>query len=104
MTYEEFVQHADAFARDHHEPGTLSLRHLQRLASGKPLGALRPATARLLERLLGEPIGALLAPPVSQAANGSEDSTAELRQLLDVARRVDHSTITLLHQQLDAIR
>jgi hypothetical protein len=49
MTYEEFVQYADTYARDNHEAGTLSLRHLQRLVSGRPIGALRPATARLLE-------------------------------------------------------
>ncbi len=104
MTFEEFVQHAEAFARDNHEPGTLSLRHLQRLVSGQPIGALRPATARLLERLFGEPITALLTPPKSTAVNESEDSGAELRQLLAVARRVDRSTIALLHQQLDAIR
>jgi tetratricopeptide (TPR) repeat protein len=105
MTYEEFVHHAEAFARDHHEPGTLSLRHLQRLASGQQNGALRPATARLLEHLLGEPITALLAPPKNTIKNDNEeDSGAELRHLLDTARRVDHSTITLLHRQLDAIR
>ncbi|HET9253982.1 MAG TPA: hypothetical protein VFO16_02125, partial [Pseudonocardiaceae bacterium] len=104
MTYEEFVQHAEGFARDHHESGTLSLRHLQRLASGQLTGALRPATARLLEHLLGEPIAALLAPPKNTAENETEDSGAELRQLLDTARRVDPATITVLHQQLDAIR
>jgi hypothetical protein len=104
MTYEEFVQHAEAFARDHHEPGTLSLRHLQRLVSGQPLGTLRPATARLLEHLFGEPITALLAPPKTTATNDGEDPTTGLRQLLDTARRVDSSTITLLHQQLDTIR
>ena len=103
MTYEEFVQHADTFARDNREPGTLSLRHLQRLVSGRPLGALRPATARLLERLLGEPIATLLAPPKT-VTDKSEDPADELRQLLDAARRVDRSIITLLHQQLDAIR
>jgi tetratricopeptide (TPR) repeat protein len=104
MTFEEFVQHAEAFARDHHEPGTLSLRHLQRLVSGQPIGALRPATARLLEHLFGEPITALLTPPKSVVLNESEDSGAQLRHLLDAARRVDRSTIALLHQQLDAIR
>jgi tetratricopeptide (TPR) repeat protein len=103
LTFEEFVQHAEAFARDNREPGTLSLRHLQRLVSGRPLGALRPATARLLERLLGEPIATLLAPPKTVADDG-ENSASELRQLLDVARRVDRSVITLLHQQLDDIR
>ncbi|MGH3888190.1 MAG: hypothetical protein ACRDSZ_16770 [Pseudonocardiaceae bacterium] len=104
MTFEEFVQRAQIFARDHDESGTLSLRHLQRLVSGQPHGALRPATARLLERILGEPIAALLAPPKITTADEGDDPTSELRHLLDTVRRVDHSTITLLHQQLDAIR
>lgn len=103
MTYEEFVEHAQDFARDNDEPGTLSLRHLQRLVSGRPLGALRPATARLLERIFGEPTVTLLAPPRTVTDDG-ENPTNELRHLLDTARRVDHSVITLLHQQLDAIR
>jgi tetratricopeptide (TPR) repeat protein len=103
MTYEEFVQHAETFARDNHETGTLSVRHLQRLVSGKPVGALRPATARLLEQLLDAPIATLLAPPRTVAAD-NEDPTTELRRLLHAARRIDRSTITLLHQQLDAIR
>ncbi len=102
MTYEEFVQHAETFARDNHEPGTRSLRHLQRLVSGRTQSALRPATARLLEGLLGEPIATLLAPPRIIADDG--EPAGELRQLLDAARRVDRSIITLLHQQLDAIR
>jgi hypothetical protein len=104
MTFEEFVQHVEAFARDCREPGTLSLRHLQRLVTGQPADTLRPATARLLERLLGEPIADLLAPPKTTAEAEGEDPTAELLQLLDTARRVDQSTVTLLHQQLDAIR
>ncbi len=104
MTFEEFVDHAVAFARDHHEPGTLSLRHLQRLVSGQPLGPLRPATARLLEKIFGEPIAALLAPPKTVTTANGDTPASELRQLLDTARRVDGSTIELLHQQLDAIR
>jgi tetratricopeptide (TPR) repeat protein len=104
MTFEEFVEHAAVFACDHHEPGTLSLRHLQRLVSGRPLGALRPATARLLEKIFGEPITALLAPPKTATTSNGDNPASELRQLLDTARRVDRSTIELLHQQLDAIR
>lgn len=102
MTFEEFVHYAEKFARDHREPGTLSLRHLQRLVTGRTLGPPRPATARLLENIFGEPITALLAPP--KTVNESGDAAAELRHMLDNARRIDGSTVALLHQQLDAIR
>ncbi|MGH3941654.1 MAG: hypothetical protein ACRDTG_24095 [Pseudonocardiaceae bacterium] len=104
LTFEEFVEHAEAFARDHREPGTLSLRHLQRLVSGRPPGTLRPANARLLERLFGESISALLAPPKTNSGRNDDDPASELRQLLATARRIDSSTIALLHQQLDTIR
>jgi hypothetical protein len=68
LTLEEFVEFAEQFARENKEAGTLSLRHLQRLISGsrskgKPLGPLRPATARLLENIFGHSIDELLAPP-----------------------------------------
>ncbi|MQA12461.1 MAG: hypothetical protein GEU98_28835, partial [Pseudonocardiaceae bacterium] len=58
----------ETFARDHNEPGTLSRRHLQRLATGhgpngQPPGPVRPATARLLERIFGLGIDELLASP-----------------------------------------
>ncbi|MGH3913847.1 MAG: hypothetical protein ACRDTC_10625 [Pseudonocardiaceae bacterium] len=104
MTFEEFAEHAEAFARDHREPGTLSLRHLQRLVSGRSPGTLRPATARLLERIFGEPISALLAPPKTDSGHDDEDPASELRQHFATARRVDSSTIALLHQQLGTIR
>jgi ADP-ribose pyrophosphatase YjhB (NUDIX family) len=65
QTFEEFVRYAERFAREHHEGGTLSLRHLQRLASGgtQQPSRLRPATARLLERIFAENIETLLSPP-----------------------------------------
>lgn len=67
QTYEEFVEFAEGFAREHGEPGTLSVRHLARLVAGahpdgRPLGPVRPATARLLERIFGLSITELLAP------------------------------------------
>lgn len=67
QTFEEFAEYAERFARDCGEPGTLSLRHLQRLVSGRrtpnaPLGPVRPATARLLERIFNTSIEELLAP------------------------------------------
>ncbi|HEX3779680.1 MAG TPA: transcriptional regulator [Pseudonocardiaceae bacterium] len=69
QTFEEFAEYAETYAREHREPGTLSVRHLQRLAagcrrSGQPLGPVRPATARLLEAIFGLSIDELLAPPV----------------------------------------
>jgi hypothetical protein len=101
LTFEEFVQHAEAFARDHHEPGTLSLRHLQRLVSGQQLGALRPATARLLEHIFGEPISALLAPPKTTTGD-SGNPASELRQLLDVLRRLDRQLgAVVVHDELN---
>ncbi|MEU5262441.1 NUDIX domain-containing protein [Amycolatopsis sp. NPDC021455] len=67
QTFEEFAEFAEKFAREHDEPGTLSVRHLGRLVAGahpdgRPLGAVRPATARLLERIFGLSIDELLAP------------------------------------------
>lgn len=77
QTFEEFVESAELFAREHGEPGTIGVRHLQRLAAGRgpagrPLGALRPATARLLERIFGVSVDELLAAPVVPAAIGQQ--------------------------------
>src|SRR5262249_62152563 len=57
QTFEEYAEYAEQVARDHHEPATLGVRHLERLAAGRrgdgrPLGPVRPATARPLERLI----------------------------------------------------
>ncbi|TDP97939.1 hypothetical protein [Labedaea rhizosphaerae] len=105
-TYEEFTEFAEGFARRNHLPGTLSLRHLLRLAAGRrpdggPLGKPRPATAGLLERIFGVPVADLLRPPSPE----TDDHTAlELRQRLNAARHVDMAVIDLLRQQLDALR
>lgn len=74
QTFEEFAEYAETYARDHREPGTLSVRHLQRLAagcrrSGQPLGPVRPATARLLEAIFGLSIDELLAAPTRVPAS-----------------------------------
>ncbi|RKT55543.1 hypothetical protein C8E97_4213 [Saccharothrix australiensis] len=68
MTLEEFAEYAETFARERGEPGTLGLRHLQRLAagrksSGEPLGPVRAVTARLLESIFQVSIDELLAVP-----------------------------------------
>ena len=81
QTLEKFAEYAENFAREHGEPGTLGVRHLQRLMSGrgpggKPLGPVRPVTARLLERIFGEPIDTLLAEPVESAEAEALTSSA----------------------------
>lgn len=66
QTFEEFAEYVERFARSHGEPGSLSVRHLQRLVAGRrpdgrPLGCPHPATVRLLEQIFGIGIDALLA-------------------------------------------
>lgn len=106
-TLEEFVAFVERFAREHHEPGTLSLRHLARLVAGRtdhgqPLGRPRPATARLFERIFDEPIDSLLRAPAVRT--GDIDEEANLRERLRAARRVDRSTVVALTNQLNATR
>jgi tetratricopeptide (TPR) repeat protein len=107
QTFEEFVEYAERLARDHGEPGSLSVRHLQRLVSGRrsngqPLGRPLPATARLLEHIFGIGIDELLAPPTdSEAFDGP---VAEIRRRLAISSRVDIATVDLLREQLAVIR
>lgn len=108
QTLAEFAEDAERFARSFGEPGTLSVRHLQRLISGRkpdgsPVGRPRPATARLLERMLGFPIDDLLSSPdvVRGPVEAAED---ELRQRLSAARRVNTDVLALLDDQLAAVR
>lgn len=105
QTLEEFITYVEKFRRQHNEPGTLSLRHLERLISGhrgdgRSLGPLRPATARLLESIFGLGIAELLARP---NANGG-DSITEIRQRLSASRQVDVAVIRLFREQLNALR
>lgn len=107
QTLEEFAEFAENFARQHNEPGTLSVRHLKRLASGrteggKPLGPPRAATSRLLERIFGASIDELLSTP--DGIRADDDSETELRERLRAAARVDSSVLRLLHEQLTRIR
>ncbi|MGZ3140524.1 transcriptional regulator [Lentzea chajnantorensis] len=69
LTLEEFVEEAELYAREHQEPGTLGLRHLQRLVAGRrsggePLGQVKASTARLLESMFGATVEVLLSPPM----------------------------------------
>jgi hypothetical protein len=71
QTLEEFAEFLENFAREHGEPATLGIRHLQRLCSGnRSSDSARSATARLLERVFGTPIEQLLAAPEAPEAEG----------------------------------
>src|SRR5690349_19314143 len=101
QTLDEFVNYVETFRREHHETGTLSLRHLERLIAGhrgdgRPLGPIRPATARLLEGIFGLTTDELLAP----AARAECDAAAELQKRVNASRRVDYTVIGLLREQL----
>ncbi|WIY02100.1 hypothetical protein QRX60_50300 [Amycolatopsis mongoliensis] len=97
-TFEEFARFATNFARDCGEPGTLSSRHLKRLASGrgdggKPLGRPQQATVRLLERIFGVSIDELLSSPRERRSSAEDDG--EFRTLLrtsSAATASSHST------------
>ncbi|RDI31863.1 hypothetical protein [Lentzea flaviverrucosa] len=76
LTLEEFVEEAELYAREHREPGTLGLRHLQRLVAGRrsadePLGQVKASTARLLENMFGSTVEVLLSPPMEGSSGGS---------------------------------
>lgn len=107
QTFEEFAAYVETFAREHNEPGTLSVRHLQRLVAGRrsdgrPLGEVHVVTARLLESILGAPIEELLAPPTSATQDQSPEM--ELLQRFHAASQVDDTMVTMLRDQLDVIR
>lgn len=85
QTFEEFAEFAETFASEHDEPGTLSVRHLQRLVTGRQSGeSLRPATVRLLERIFDTSIVELLAAPQKTR----NEVTADPQYLLSYALRV----------------
>jgi hypothetical protein len=107
QTYEEFAEYVEAFAREHKEPGTLGVRHLQRLAAGrglggKPLGRVLPTTARLLEQILGVSIDVLLAAP--PGATSFDESENELQQRIYASSQVDETMLAILADQLNGIR
>jgi hypothetical protein len=121
MTLGEFIQHAEEFARDHGERGTISMRHLQRLISptGRP-ASLRPATRRLLEAIFATSAVELLGPPPradlgeANSQVGAECTSSVVadwqRQAAEVARlvarsaRVDQEALDLLASQVENTR
>jgi 8-oxo-dGTP pyrophosphatase MutT (NUDIX family) len=86
QTFEEFAEYAETFAREHDEPGTLSVRHLQRLVTGRQSGeSLRPAAARLLERIFDASIVELLSAPQETEEKVAVDPQCQLSYALRVA-------------------
>jgi hypothetical protein len=106
MTLEEFADYIDTVARDHPDTGTLSLRHLQRLITGRvDADRLRPATRRLLEYIFRIPIGELLQRPSSELLDHPmQENAAELDRLISTAHRIDGEAIRLFSEQIDNIR
>jgi hypothetical protein len=107
QTFEEFAEFATNFARECGEPGTLSGRHVKRLASGrgdggKPLGRPQQATVRLLERIFGVNIEELLGPPLERREFANDER--EFRALLRTSARIDGTVLQLLRDQLNATR
>ena len=76
LSYEEFCEQLEVFARENNEVGTVSIRHMQRLAAGRVTSEqLRPATARLLEKFFESSIDELLAPPENTPHKQAKSST-----------------------------
>lgn len=96
MTLEEFAEHAEDFARRHGESGTFSVRHLQRLIAGPGGAAPRPATRRLLERLLDAPITELLGPPGVRRPSAGVPAEAQVAADVVLWQDVHASTGDLL--------
>lgn len=111
QTAEEFSEYANQYAHDHGIEATLSVRHVQRLASGqrddgRPLGPVRAGTRRLLEAIFSVPADQLLKPvavPPAMAQEWSEEAL-ELRARIASGRAVDQHTVALLQQKLDLTR
>lgn len=85
LTLEEFSEQLEVFARENNEVGTVSIRHVQRLAAGQCTSdQLRPATARLLERFFESPIDELL------VSSETKDLSAQGSDLLAQADQTRH--------------
>lgn len=105
MTFEEFVEYAESFAQEHGQPGTLSLRHLHRLASGQRTGRpALPTTRRLLEAIFDVPWAVLLGEPGGSRAEARSGEAGRLSILVRNARRLDLETVKLCAGQIDTIR
>lgn len=80
LTFEEFAERLEIFARESGEIGTLSSRHVQRLCAGELTPEqLRISTVRLLERYFESPIEELLTAPRESIAAAGKGRPRSLR-------------------------
>ncbi|MBV8540012.1 MAG: hypothetical protein JO268_05590, partial [Pseudonocardiales bacterium] len=111
LTLEEFCEQLEVFARENNEVGTVSIRHVQRIAAGQfASDRLRPATARLLERYFESPIEELLVSPGTKMSDPAgvldPDGRERLSRAASSARpcRADDAAIEALAAVLVGIR
>jgi hypothetical protein len=72
-TYEEQAAEFERLARQLNEPATLSVRHLQRLASGERSGErATPSLRRVMRQFYGHPLDELLGAPRTAEASGEQ--------------------------------
>lgn len=87
-TYEEQVRAFEKLARELREPATLTVRHLQRLASGERSGErANPSTRRVMRELYGHPLDTLLGPPELPADLEVPEPMTDPRRLAESAAR-----------------
>ncbi|MGH3711071.1 MAG: hypothetical protein ACRDRQ_23870, partial [Pseudonocardiaceae bacterium] len=109
LTLEEFSEQLELFARENSEVGTVSIRHVQRLAAGQfTSDRLRPATARLLERYFESPIEELLVSPETKVSDPAGVLDPGGMERLSIAAvqpcRTDEAAIEALAAVLVGIR
>ena len=110
LTLEEFSEQLEVFARENNEVGTVSIRHVQRLAAGQFTSAdrLRPATARLLEKFFESPIEELLVTPETKVSDPAGVLDPDKMERLSMAAvqpcRTDEAALEALAAVLVGIR
>jgi hypothetical protein len=117
VTYEELCVEFDKVARRMGERGTLSVRHLQRLAYGERSGQRStPTTRRVMRQLFGHSMQELLGPPQPAATSGmgqhsigaaSPTADGASRDLVDRLRsgaKVDDAAVAALAAQTNYLR
>jgi hypothetical protein len=107
LTFDECAQQLELFAREHHEPGSLGVRHLQRIAAGEFVpDSLKVATIRLLERFFLASIDELLTPVRQTVESRPVIPATHEERVAEVQARpagVDLVTVATLRQRLQGL-